>query len=144
MSIHRVTDLEDFRSETSQAFFKLVDGVLSVDLKSDAIVDVTLVERIERFRKEMTMSLELPVLIHIPSNYLILDRDAFAAFGSDASMEGCMAKAVVIRAPLRVLLLNFSIGFYRGKRPFRLFASKSEAKMWLFSHVNVDDFMAER
>ena len=144
MSIHRVTDLEDFRSETSQAFFKLVDGVLSVDLKSDALVDVTLVERIERFRKEMTMSLELPVLIHIPSNYLILDRDAFAAFGSDASMEGCMAKAVVIRAPLRVLLLNFSIGFYRGKRPFRLFASKSEAKMWLFSHVNVDDFMAER
>lgn len=144
MAFYRVNDLEDFRSETSQAYFKLVDGVLSVDIKPDAIVDITLVERIERFRTEMTKGLELPVLIHIPSDYLILDREAFTAFGSEASMQGCLAKAVVVRAPLRVLLMNFSLGFYRGKRPFRLFASKSEAKMWLFSHVNVDELMAER
>jgi hypothetical protein len=144
MAYYRINDLEDFSSETSQARFKLVDGMLSVDVKPDAIVDSTFVERIERFRKEMTKGLELPVLIYIPSNYLILDKEAFAAFGSESGMDGCLAKAVVISAPLRVLLLNFSLGFYRGKRPFRLFSSKSEAKMWLFSHVNVDELMAEQ
>lgn len=144
MAFYRVNELEDFRSETSQARFKLVDGVLSVDIKPDSIIDTQFVERIERFRKEMTRGLELPVLVYIPKNYLILDREAFAAFGSDSGMEGCIAKAIVIRAPLRVLLLNFSLGFYRGKQPFRIFTSRSEAKMWLFSHIDVEALMAER
>lgn len=144
MPVFRVNDLEDFRSETSQARFKLVDGVMSIEIKPDSIIDTLFVERIERFRKEMTRGLELPVLIHIPKNYLILDREAFATFGSESGMEGCLAKAIVIRAPLRVLLLNFSLGFYRGKHPFRIFTSRSEAKMWLFSHIDVDALMAER
>lgn len=142
MSSYKLTDLEDFRSETPQAFFKLVDGILSIDLKNESIIDLTTVQRIEHFRREMTMNTELPVIISIPNDYLLLDNAAFKYLGSKEAMSGCIAKAIVIKAPLRVILTNFSLSFYNQGRPFRIFASKNDAKMWLFSHLNVDEFMA--
>lgn len=125
-------ELDDFRSETPQAYFRFQDGILSIEVKPDSIIDLRTVERIERFRTEMTRGFEVPVLLIIPDNYLLLDKDAYQKFGAIESMEGCSAKAIVLKAPLRVLLRNFSLVFYRQSKPLRLFVSKSEAKMWLF------------
>lgn len=143
MAYYRINDLEDFRSETPQARFRLTDGMLTIDLKRESIVDIQAVQRIEHFRKEMTHPLDLPVMINIPGDFLLLDQEAFRYFGSDAAMEGCIAKAVVLNAPLRVLLTNFSMAFYRGNRPFRVFTSKGSAKMWLFGQINLEELMAE-
>lgn len=136
-------ELDDFRSETPQAYFRYVDGILSIELKGDQIIDLLTVQRIEHVRKEMTMYSNTPVMLVIPANYLLLDRDAFQYLGSAIAMEGCVAKAVVIPAPLRVLLLNFSLAFYRQATPFRLFSSRSDAKMWLFGHLQLDELRVE-
>lgn len=136
-------ELDDFRSETPQAHFRYLDGILSIELKGDQIIDLLTAQRIEHVRKEMTMRNPTPVMTVIPSNYLLLDRDAFHFFGSDLAMEGCIAKAVVIPAPLRVLLLNFSLAFYKQTTPFRLFSSRSDAKMWLFGHLQMEDLKVE-
>lgn len=131
----RELELEDFRSETPQAFFRYLDGILSIEIKPEMIIDLANARRIERFRKEMTAGREIPVLLLIPEDRLLFDRDAFEFFGSEKGMEGCLAKAIVMKAPLRVLLRNFSVSFYRQKRPLRMFVLKSEAKMWLFDRL---------
>lgn len=142
MFVYRPHELEDFRSETPQARFRLVDGMLMIDLKQESIVDIQTVQRIEHFRKEMTLNLNVPVLIRVPNDYLLIDEEAFRYFGSEEAMEGCVAKAVVINAPLRVLLKNFSLTFYRQNKPFRLFTSRNEAKMWLFKQLDIDELIA--
>lgn len=128
-------ELEDFRSETPQAYFRYLDGILVIEMKPEQIIDIQTVERLERCRLEMTMNHELPVMVVIPGDHLLLDREAFEYFGSAQAMHGCSARAVVLKAPLRVLLKNFSLAFYRQKKPFRLFVSKGDAKMWLFDHL---------
>lgn len=142
MFVYRPHELEDFRSETPQARFRLVDGMLIIDLKQESIVDLQTVQRIEHFRKEMTFNLNVPVLVRIPNDYLLIDDDAFQYFGSAEAMEGCTAKALVVNAPLRVVLTNFSMKFYRQDKPFRLFTSRNEAKMWLFKQLDLDELMA--
>lgn len=128
-------ELDDFKSETPQAFFRYSDGILVVEMKDELIIDLRTVQRMERFRKEMTIGFELPVLIVIPKDHLLLDKDAFQFLGSEDAMKGCLAKAIVIKAPLRVILKNFSLSFFKHDRPLRLFVSRSEAKMWLFDHI---------
>ena len=131
----RQQELEDFRSETPQAYFRYLDGILVIEIKSEMIIDLANARRIERFRKEMTSGTDVPVLLLIPTSYLLLDKNAFQHFGSEECMQGCLAKAIVMKAPLRVLLRNFSLSFYRQAVPLRMFISKSEAKMWLFDRL---------
>ena len=131
----RPEELDDFKSETPQAFFRYSDGILVVELKPELIIDLRTIRRMERFRKVMSMGFELPVLIVIPKDHLLLDKEAFQYLGSKEAMDGCVAKAIVIKAPLRVILKNFSLAFLKADKPFRLFVSRSEAKMWLFDHI---------
>ena len=133
-----VEELEDFRSETPQAHYRFADGILSIELKPELIIDELTARRIEHFRKEMTGTHEVPVLMVIPGDHLLLDKQAFQYFGSQEAMKACMAKALVIQAPLRVLLVNFSLSFYKQSRPFRLFTNRGDAKMWLFGHLQID------
>lgn len=138
MTNDRAEELDDFRSETPQAFYRYQDGILTIELKPELIIDLRTAERIERFRIEMTGEAHVPVLLIIPSDHLLLDKEAFRYFGSEQGIRGCLAKAVVIKAPLRVILRNFSLGFYRQARPLRLFTSRSEAKIWLFDQLGVE------
>ena len=131
----RQQELEDFRSETPQAYYRYLDGILVIEIKSEMIIDFANARRIERFRREMTFGTDVPVLLLIPPSYLLFDKEAFQFFGSEEGMEGCLAKAIVMKAPLRVLLRNFSLSFYRQPIPLRMFLSKSEAKMWLFDRL---------
>ncbi len=138
MTGDRAEELDDFRSETPQAYYRYQDGILTIELKPDLIIDLRTAERIERFRLEMTHDIRVPVLLVIPSSYLLLDREAFHFFGSATGVHGCLAKAIVLHAPLRVILRNFSLAFYRHESPLRLFTSRSDAKMWLFDQLGVE------
>lgn len=131
-------ELDDFKSETPQAWFRYQDGILTVELKPELIIDLRTAERIEKFRVKMTRGVKVPVLLLIPDDHLLLDRDAFRFFGGEEAMQDCLAKAVVLKAPLRVLLRNFSLTFYRQPQPFRLFISRSEAKIWLFDQLGIE------
>jgi hypothetical protein len=50
-------------------------------------------------------------------------------------MKGCSAKALVVKAPLRMILKNLTTILQTSSVPFRVFRSKSEAKMWLFDFL---------
>lgn len=138
MKLQLKDELDDFRSETPQAHYRYADGILTIELKSELIIDTLTAKRIEHFRKEMTGAHDVPVLMLIPGDHLLLDKQAFQYFGSEEAMRGCRAKALVIQTPLRVLLVNFSLAFYRQACPFRLFTNRSDAKMWLFGHLQMD------
>lgn len=138
MTEDRTEELEDFRSETPKAFYRYQDGILTIELKQELIIDLRCAERIERFRLEMTGETKVPVLLIIPSDHLLLDKEAFHYFGSEYGVRGCSAKAIVLRAPLRVILRNFSLAFYRQLCPLRLFTARSEAKMWLFDQLGIE------
>ncbi|MFT5957453.1 MAG: hypothetical protein ACI87V_001337 [Flavobacteriales bacterium] len=133
-------ELDDFRSETPQAFFRFLDGILNISIKSEMIIDMKTADRIEHFRREMTEGFAVPVLIEVPDNRLLLDNEAFHYFSSNESMKGCSAKALVVNAPLRVILKNLSVILHNSAMPFRVFRSKSEAKMWLFEHIPEEEF----
>ncbi len=128
-------ELEDFKSETPQAFFRFLDGILTVSIKPEMIIDLKTADRIEHFRHEMTEGYDLPVLIEVPDNRLLLDKAAFSHFSSYQGMKGCSAKALVVNAPLRMVLKNLTTILQTSSVPFRVFRSKSEAKMWLFDFL---------
>lgn len=125
-------ELDDFRSETPQAHYQYTDGVLRITLKHDLIIDLRTAQKIEHFRLEMTRGYSIPVMLVIPGDYLLLDHEAFRYFTSEQAMQGCSALAMVIDAPLRVLLRNFSLFFQRLEHPTRIFTKRKEAMMWLF------------
>jgi hypothetical protein len=125
-------ELDDFRSETPQAHYHYIDGVLRITLKHDLIIDHRTAEKIEHFRMEMTRGYSIPVMLVIPIDYLLLDPTAFRYFTSEEGMIGCQAKALVLKAPLRVLLTNFSLFFEKSNQPARIFTNRKEAMMWLF------------
>lgn len=128
-------ELDDFRSETPQAFYQYTNGVLMITLKKDLIIDLRTAQKIEHFRLEMTRGYEIPVMLVIPGNYLLLDQEAFRYFTSPPSMVGCSALAMVINAPLLAILRNFSLFFQKLDSPIRIFTKRKEAMMWLFTNV---------
>jgi hypothetical protein len=128
-------ELDELRSETSFAIYRVMDGLMSIELKPDLIIDIDLAKRIEHHRLRLVGGHSWPTILVMPPTYLLLDKEAFSFFGSDTGVEGCAAKAVVIKSTLRKLLMNFSLIFNNQSIPFRLFNHKSDAKLWLFSFI---------
>ncbi len=128
-------NLKEFRRETDQASYRLVDGILLIELKSELILDERIVRRIEEKRIEFIEGDQFPTLLIIPNNYLLLDKVAFKLFGGEKGVEGCTAKAIVIQSSIRRLMLNFRMSFFSKKRPIRVFTNKNEARLWLFSFI---------
>lgn len=128
-------DLDELRSETSFAIYRITDGMMWIELKPDLIIDMDLAKRIEHHRLQLIGESQWPTLLVIPPTYLLLDNDAFSFFGGKTGVEGCMAKAVVIKSTLRKLIMNFSLIFNNQSIPFRLFNHRSDAKLWLFEFI---------
>ncbi|MDG1160278.1 MAG: hypothetical protein P8N19_12355 [Flavobacteriales bacterium] len=135
-------NFREFRRETAYADYRLIDGILFVELKSELILDATIVQRIEEKRIQLIEGEAYPTLLHIPNNYLLLDKEAFKLFGGEQGIEGCTAKAIVINGSLRRLILNLRMSFFSTKGPIRIFSKKNEARLWLFSFIKdeVHDF----
>lgn len=128
-------NLKEFRRETDQASYRLIDGILLIELKSELILDERIVRRIEEKRIEFIEGDQFPTLLIIPDNYLLLDKVAFKLFGGEEGVKGCTAKAIVIQSSIRRLILNFRMSFFSKKRPIRIFTNKNEARLWLFSFI---------
>lgn len=127
--------MNDFRSETHVAIYKLVDGMCVCTIKRDQIVDGRFAKKITEERLELMGENAWPTLIVIPRQHLLMENDAVQYFGSNEGLRSTVAQAVVIQSSLRRLLSNFNFMFKSQTAPFRVFTSRSEAKLWLFDYI---------
>lgn len=127
--------MEDFRAETYVATYKLDDGMLSCRIKPDQIIDGRLAERITRERLEVCKGEIFPTLIEIPGKYLLLENGGLQFFGSEDGLKDTVALAIVMRSNIRTILTRFNFMFSKQRVPFRVFTSRSEAKLWLFGFM---------
>lgn len=127
--------MNDFRAETHVAIYKLIDGMSVCTIKRDQIVDARFAKKIIDERQELLGDQAWPSLIVIPRQHLLLENDAVQFFGSKEGVAETVAQAVVIQSSLRRVLSNFNFMFKSQKVPFRVFTSRSEAKLWLFDYI---------
>lgn len=127
--------MNDFRSETHVAIYKLIDGMCVCTIKSDQIIDGRFAKKITEERKELMGDSAWPTLVVIPRRHLLVENDAVQYLGSNEGLAGTVAQAVVIQSSLRRILSNFNFMFRSQNVPFRVFTSRSEAKLWLFDYV---------
>lgn len=127
--------MNDFRSETHVAIYKLIDGMCVCTIKSEQIIDGRFAQKITDERQELLRDQSWPTLVVIPRHHLLVENDAIQFFGSEEGLAGTVAQAVVIQSSLRRILSNFNFMFKAQKVPFRVFTSRSEAKLWLFDYI---------
>jgi hypothetical protein len=127
--------MNDFRSESHVAIYKLIDGMCVCAIKSDQIIDGRFAKKITEERRVLIGEESWPTLVVIPRRHLLVENDALQFFGSAEGLSGTVAQAVVIQSSLRKVLSNFNFMFKSQKVPFRVFTSRSEAKLWLFDYI---------
>ena len=127
--------MEEFRTETPIAAYRLMDGIFQCILKPDLIVDERLAKRLVAERLSVLKGDSFPTLIIIPSEHLLYENGANHYLASDEGLKQVSALAIVVKTPLRNLLSNISMLFYKNSVPFRLFTSRREAQLWLFDYV---------
>jgi len=127
--------MNDSRSESHVAIYKLIDGMCVCTIKSDQIIDGRFAKKITEERRVLMGEESWPTLVIIPRRHLLVENDAVQFLGSADGLIGTVAQAVVIQSPLRRVLSNFNFMFKNQKVPFRVFTSRSEAKLWLFDYI---------
>jgi len=126
--------------KTKNANYFIDNGIVICEVNSDIILDLDMARRLVAERKKVIPAKDFPFLM-IVRNYLLLDKQAFICFGSEDSLTGLCASAIVIKSSLHRLLANFSLFFQKQSKPYRLFNKTSDAKLWLFKFIleNEDD-----
>ena len=111
--------------------FHFSEGVLTVELAEDLIVDLPLMQRIASQRMELLGSREVAELIVIPRAHLLLDRAALTWLAQESSLSGVHHRAVVVPAHL----LDWRDRLYqmmsRLRPNVRIFRNRKVAKGWL-------------
>ncbi len=125
----------DFGIETGYASYKLYDGLFSIVLKPDQIIDKQTVESINSKKMELLQEKQFPTMIIIKDDFLFSEKDGFMEFISEKGVQNSSALAIVIQAPLRRILSTFNYSFYKQRVPFRVFSKSSNAKLWLFNYI---------
>lgn len=126
---------DDFRSENYFANYRLTDGILTVEFKPDVIIDLRVAKKVVQGRHELVRGKSYPTMIIINNDYLLLEKNAYRYLGSAEGVKYMTAGAIVINSPLRRILTNFQLTFYKQKVPLRVFSSKSDAKLWLLNYI---------
>lgn len=119
---------------TRKASYRLEDGILICELKSDLIIDLKTAVGLVNERIKITKGHQYPFMLII-KDYLLLDNDAFKYFGTKEGVQNLMASAVIIESSLQKLITNFNLLFYRNSVPFRIFNKEREAQLWLFDYI---------
>ena len=103
--------MNDFRSESHVAIYKLIDGMCVCTIKSDQIIDGRFAKKITEERRALIGEEYWPTLVVIPRRHLLVENDALQFFGSAEGLSGTVAQAVVIQSSLRKVLSNFNFMF---------------------------------
>ena len=85
-----------FTYQAPYGVFHFSDGLLTVELAEDLIVDLPLMQRVTAQRMELLGSREVAELIVVPRAHLLLDRAALAWLAQSGALTGVHHRAIVV------------------------------------------------
>ena len=91
-----------FTYQAPYGTFHFSEGLLTVALAEDLIVDLPLMQRVAAQRQELLGDREVAELIVIPRAHLLLDRAALTWMAQETSLAGVHHRAIVVPAHLLV------------------------------------------
>lgn len=123
------------RTETTRQIIELEDDMVICSLKPELIIDLDNAKTIVQQRLDFCKGTDFPTMMIINDDYLLFENPAFEYFSSKEGLRNVSALAIVMHSPLRKVLTNFSLLFYRHTVPFRVFTSVDKARIWLFGYI---------
>lgn len=121
--------------------FHFQDGLMTVNLAEELIIDLALAQRVAAQRQELLADRTVAELIVVPAGHLLLEPTALAWWTDAASMAGVHHRALVIPARTKLLreIQNASTVVSTAKAPtgfqskLRVFSSVRKATDWIAS-----------
>ena len=120
-----------FTYQAPYGVFHFSEGLLTVELAEDLIVDLPLMQRVAAQRLELLGEREVAELIVIPRAHLLLDRAALTWMAQASAMVGVHHRAIVVPAHLLVWLDRLYQMMSRMQPNVRVFRNRRVGKAWL-------------
>jgi len=120
-----------FTYKAPYGVFHFSDGLLTVELAEDLIVDLPLMQRVAAQRQELLGQREIAELIVVPRDHLLLDRAALTWLAQSGALTGVHHRAVVVPAHLLVWRDRLYQMISRMRPNVRVFRNRRVAKAWL-------------
>lgn len=120
-----------FTYKAPYGVFHFSDGLLTVELAEDLIVDLPLMQRVAAQRQELLGQREVAELIVVPRDHLLLDRAALTWLAQSGALTGVHHRAVVVPAHLLVWRDRLYQMISRMRPNVRVFRNRRVAKAWL-------------
>jgi hypothetical protein len=118
--------------ETATAKIRMVDGVVRVEIKEDAQVEVRdAMEHVEAAHK-LCGHEKFPLLADI-TRVRSTSREARNVYGSEEASEVLTALALLVDSPISKVIGNFYVGVTRPRFPTKIFTDEAKAMAWLKS-----------
>ncbi len=128
---HLVGMSHAFTYQAPYGVFHFSDGLLTVELAEDLIVDLPLMQRVAAQRLELLGERQVAELIVIPRAHLLLDRAALTWMAQSSAMVGVHHRSIVVPAHLLVWRDRLYQMMSRLTPNVRVFRNKRVAKAWL-------------
>ena len=120
-----------FTYQAPYGVFHFSDGLLTVELAEDLIVDLPLMQRVTAQRLELLGSREVAELIVVPRAHLLLDRAALTWMAQSGAMTGVHHRAIVVPAQWLVWRDRLYRMISRMRPNVKVFRNRRVAKGWL-------------
>lgn len=120
-----------FTYQAPYGTFHFSEGLLTVALAEDLIVDLPLMQRVAAQRQELLGGREVAELIVIPRAHLLLDRAALTWMAQETSLAGVHHRAIVVPAHLLVWRDRLYQMISRLRPNVRVFRNRRVGKAWL-------------
>lgn len=108
-------------------------GLFVISFKPDVVVDQVQAQRAEMARRELLPGSEGPVLVIIPRDAALVEREALEWWGSKDAMKGVAARAVVVPSSIDVLRDRIRWALFRPSVNYRAFRNPQIAKGWVLN-----------
>ena len=120
-----------FTYQAPYGVFHFSEGLLTVELAEDLIVDLPLMQRVAAQRLELLGRREVAELIVVPRAHLLLDRAALTWLAQSGALTGVHHRAIVVPAHLLVWRDRLYQMISRLRPNVRVFRNRRVARGWL-------------
>ena len=120
-----------FTYQAPYGVFHFSEGLLTVELAEDLIVDLPLMQRVAAQRLELLGRREVAELIVVPRAHLLLDRAALTWLAQSGALTGVHHRAIVVPGHLLVWRDRLYQMVSRLRPNVRVFRNRRVAKGWL-------------
>lgn len=117
-------------TQVQDATIELAMGLYTVRFHESAVLDLNQMKRVESARRELLEGGVGPVLVLIPRNAALVEREALEWLGSTEAMLDVPARAVVVPSSIQVLKDKIRWALFQPSVPFRVFRNPQVAKGW--------------